>query len=140
MAPRGRPSIAQAFRQNTTGAVVIVNANHFKSKGSACEAPDAGDGQGNCNRVRTNAANALASWLASDPTGTADPDILIVGDLNLEQALAAIVPVEGRIGREISVRIYSAEDFRTRREQGEHFINNVMSGPLTPLIGSAGDA
>ena len=69
-----------------------------------------------------------------------DVDLLIVGDLNLEQALAAIVPVEGRIGREISVRIYSAEDFRTRREQGEHFINNVMSGPLTPLIGSAGDA
>jgi hypothetical protein len=62
------------------------------------------------------------------------------GDLNLEQALAAIVPVEARIGREISVRIYSAEDFRTRREQGEHFINNVMSAPLTPLIGNPGDA
>ncbi len=69
-----------------------------------------------------------------------DVDLLIVGDLNLEQALAVIVPVEARIGREISVRIYSAEDFRTRREQGEHFITNVMSGPLTPLIGNPGDA
>jgi DNA-binding transcriptional ArsR family regulator len=69
-----------------------------------------------------------------------DVDLLIVGDLNLEQALAVIVPVEARIGRDISVRIYSAEDFRTRREQGEHFITNVMSSPLTPLIGNPGDA
>ena len=35
-------------------------------------------------------------------------------------------------GREISARIYSAEDFHKRRERGEHFIINVMSGPLTP--------
>lgn len=69
-----------------------------------------------------------------------DVDLLIVGDLTLEQALAAIVPVEVRIGREVSVRIYSQEDFRTRREQGEHFITNVMSGPLTPLIGTPDDA
>ena len=53
------------------------------------------------------------------------------GYLNPEQALATIVPVEARIGREISVRIYSAEDFRTRREQGEHFINNVMTGTIS---------
>lgn len=69
-----------------------------------------------------------------------DVDLLIVGDLSLELALAAIVPVETRIGREISVRIYSADDFRKRREQGEHFITNVMSGPLTPLIGTTDDA
>ena len=69
-----------------------------------------------------------------------DVDLLIVGDLNLQQALAVIEPVEASIGREISVRIFSAEDFHTRREQGEHFIKSVMSGPLTPLIGSPDDA
>jgi hypothetical protein len=81
-AERNRPSIAQAFQVNATGARFIVDANHLKSKGSACDAPDTGDGQGNCNVVRTNAANALTAWLASDPTGTGDPDVLIVGDLN----------------------------------------------------------
>jgi predicted extracellular nuclease len=40
------------------------------------------DGQGNCNLVRTDAAAALADWLATDPTGSADPDYLIIGDLN----------------------------------------------------------
>jgi predicted extracellular nuclease len=80
-APRSRPSIAQAF-ETVDGARFIVDVNHFKSKGSACNAPDAGDGQGNCNVVRTNAAIALRDWLAADPTGTGDSDVLIVGDLN----------------------------------------------------------
>ena len=80
-APRSRPSIAQAF-ETVDGARFIVDVNHFKSKGSACSAPDIGDGQGNCNIVRTNAAIALRDWLASDPTGTGDSDVLIVGDLN----------------------------------------------------------
>ena len=43
---------------------------------------DAGDGQGNCNIARTNAAIAQAAWLASDPTLTGETDVLILGDLN----------------------------------------------------------
>jgi uncharacterized protein len=81
-APRSRPSLAQAYKVNTTGAVFIVNLNHLKSKGSACDAPDAGDGQGNCNQVRVNAATELMNWFATDPTGTGDPDILMLGDYN----------------------------------------------------------
>ena len=81
-APRSRPSLAQAFEQNSNGQRFIVNINHLKSKGSACAAPDAGDGQGNCNAVRVNAANELMAWLASDPTGTGDPDIILLGDYN----------------------------------------------------------
>ena len=44
--------------------------------------PDTGDGQGNCNKTRTSAAAAEAAWLATDPTGSGDPDVLIMGDLN----------------------------------------------------------
>ena len=80
--PRSRPSLAQAFEQNVNGGRFIVDINHLKSKGSACDAPDGGDGQGNCNLVRVNAATELMSWLASDPTGTGDPDILLIGDYN----------------------------------------------------------
>jgi predicted extracellular nuclease len=91
--PRSRPSLAQAFEQNATGARFIVDVNHLKSKGSACDAPDAGDGQGNCNVVRTNAAQELVDWLATDPTGTGDPDVLLIGDYNayaLEDPIALI--------------------------------------------------
>ena len=84
-APRNRPALAQAFQQVDGGGAgerFIAVVNHFKSKGSACETPDAGDGQGNCNAVRVQAANLLRAWLAGNPTGTADPDVLVIGDLN----------------------------------------------------------
>ena len=58
--------------------------NHLKSKGSACAGdPDTGDGAGNCNVTRTAAAEALANWLATDPTGQGTVGReLIIGDLN----------------------------------------------------------
>ncbi|GCL65729.1 ExeM/NucH family extracellular endonuclease [Pseudaquabacterium pictum] len=79
--PRSRPALAQAWEQ-PDGARFITVINHLKSKGSACDQPDAGDGQGNCSAVRLQAALQLRAWLASDPTGTAEPDVLILGDLN----------------------------------------------------------
>ena len=80
---RSRPVLAQTFEEVATGARFTVAVNHLKSKGSACTGdPDAGDGQGNCNGTRTLAAQALVDWLASDPTGSGDPDFLIMGDLN----------------------------------------------------------
>ena len=81
-APRNRASLAQAFRQNDNGAIFIVNVNHLKSKGFPCDLPDQGDGQGNCNVVRTNAIRQLVAWLATHPTGLADPDVLLIGDYN----------------------------------------------------------
>lgn len=89
---RNRPALTQAF-QIANGEKFIVAVNHLKSKGSACDAPDTGDGQGNCAVVRTNAANELTSWLNTDPTGTGDPDRFIVGDLNsyaMENPITAI--------------------------------------------------
>jgi hypothetical protein len=82
---RNRPALAQTFSVDATGAVVTFVVNHFKSKGSSCDAdgdPNLGDGQGNCNITRTNAAAALADWVATDPTASGDTDFLIIGDLN----------------------------------------------------------
>lgn len=82
---RNRPALAQTFMQDSNGAVLTVVINHLKSKGSNCDSagdPDTGDGQGNCNLTRSNAAAAIADWVALDPTTSGDPDYLIMGDLN----------------------------------------------------------
>ena len=82
---KSRPSLAQTFEVLATGARFTVVVNHFKSKGSDCldvDDPDTGDGQGNCNGTRTAAAAALMDWIATDPTGSGDADVLVVGDLN----------------------------------------------------------
>lgn len=80
-----RPTLAQSFELIATGARVTVLINHLKSKGSACDAsgdPNMRDGQGNCNRTRTDAAAAIADWIDTDPTASGDPDFLVMGDMN----------------------------------------------------------
>jgi uncharacterized protein len=82
---KSRPSLAQTFMVNATGAKFTVAVNHLKSKGSACDDvgdPDLDDGQGNCSQTRRAAAEALVDWLATDPTGSGDADFIIMGDLN----------------------------------------------------------
>ncbi|MEO5888074.1 MAG: ExeM/NucH family extracellular endonuclease, partial [Anaerolineales bacterium] len=93
---KSRPALAQTFEVNATGARFTVVVNHFKSKGSACTDvgdPDLLDGQANCSQTRKKAAQALVDWIATDPTGSGDPDFLIVGDLNsyaMEDTIDAI--------------------------------------------------
>jgi len=82
---RNRPALAQTFRVTASGAILTVVVNHLKSKGSSCASdgdPNTGDGQGECNLTRTNAAAAIADWLAGDPTKSGDPDFLVIGDMN----------------------------------------------------------
>lgn len=87
-APYGsrRPPVAQAFEEIATGERLIVVANHFKSKSctDVTAGPDAdqGDGQSCWNAERVQAAQTLLAWLATDPTGTGDPDVLLLGDFN----------------------------------------------------------
>jgi predicted extracellular nuclease len=82
---KNRPALAQTFEEKASAARLTVAVNHLKSKGSACNDvgdPDALDGQGNCSVTRTQAAAALVDWLATDPTGSGDTDVLLIGDLN----------------------------------------------------------
>ncbi|MEA2002180.1 MAG: ExeM/NucH family extracellular endonuclease [Actinomycetota bacterium] len=81
---KNRPALAQTFTENATSEAVTVTVNHFKSKGSSCASigdPDLGDGAGNCNLTRTDAALALVDWLANPANGF-DEDVLVIGDLN----------------------------------------------------------
>lgn len=79
---QNRPAQAQTFREKKTGELFTVVVNHLKSKGSGCGPGDDDPVQGNCNLTRTLAAQVLVDWLATDPTGSGDPDHLIIGDLN----------------------------------------------------------
>jgi hypothetical protein len=133
-----RPALAQTFRHTASGEVLTVVVNHFKSKGSACDVPinpgeladpDALDGQGNCNLTRTSMANALKDWLATDPTRSSDPDVLIIGDLNA-------------YANEDPIRALEAGGYTNliRRDLGEgaySYVFQGQSGYLDHALGSA---
>ena len=82
---KNRPALAQSFRQIDNGEMLNVVVNHLKSKGASDAAGadvDQLDGQSAYNATRLAAAGELARWLQRDPTGTGDPDWMILGDLN----------------------------------------------------------
>jgi predicted extracellular nuclease len=137
---RTRPSLAQAFEVNATQARFIVDANHLKSKGSACDAPDAGDLQGNCVAVRVAAANELVSWLATDPTGTGDPDILLIGDYNSYAREDPIAVLEGA-GFTNLVRSLLGEDAYSFVFDGQwgYLDQALASGTLTGQVAGVAD-
>ena len=128
-APRSRPSLAQAFEVNATGGVFVADVNHLKSKGSACTVPDAGDGQGNCNASRTVSAKALATWLAGDPTGTGEDDVLILGDLNSYAKEDPIVALEDA-GFTNLVETYLGEDAYSYVFDGQWgYLDHALGSP-----------
>jgi hypothetical protein len=78
---KNRPSLIQSFSFNDQQFTLSVN--HLKSKGSSCNEPNEGDdGQANCNIMRTKAAQGLAQFLATNPTGVDSNMVMILGDLN----------------------------------------------------------
>ncbi len=95
-----RVPLAQTFRvvdptSSNLGEELTVSVNHFKSKGGGCGAGDDDNGgAGNCNGTRTAGARALAEWLATNPTGVADPDVLLIGDLNAYRMEDPIMTLE----------------------------------------------
>jgi uncharacterized protein len=74
-----RPPVAQTFRQGDKRFTVVVN--HFKSKGCGDAVGEELDtGQGCYNALRTRQAQQLSSFVTT--LQTADPDVLVLGDLN----------------------------------------------------------
>ena len=99
---RNRPPIVQSFKEVATDEVFTAAINHLKSKGSDCvgdaglpDDPDQKDGAGNCNLTRTAAAQAEIDFLAADPTGSKDPDVIVLGDLNAYRMEDPITTFEG---------------------------------------------
>ena len=98
-----RQPLVQTFTSNKSGESFTVAVNHFKSKGSCSSASganaDQNDGQACWNELRTQAANKLVSWLATNPTGITSENVLIIGDLNA-------------YGKEDPIRAITAQNYR----------------------------
>jgi hypothetical protein len=127
-----RAPLAQTFDVIKTSARFTVAVNHFKSKGGCAGTEggnrDLGDGQGCWNAARVNSARALADWLASDPTASGDPDVLVIGDLNA-------------YSREDPLRLLGESGFAATAhidpQSNYSFVYNGLSGTLDHALASA---
>ncbi len=116
-----RAALAQSFEEIETGGVFTASVNHFKSKGTptgAVEDQDQGDGAGRNNATRELAAQELAAWLETNPTGVEDEDVLILGDLNAYARETPIQKLE-EAGYTDLARAYEGDDVYSYRFSGQ---------------------
>ena len=135
---RNRPAVAAAF-EDEDGAVVTIAVNHFKSKGpSGLDAgdptnpdSDQGDGQGFWNATRTDAAEQLTAWLATDPFETGDPDTLVIGDVNAYSQEDPVQAIEAAGYDNLLEEFIGAEDAFS-------FVFNGQRGALDQALSTEG--
>lgn len=128
-----RPAVNQSFEHIQSGEVLTVSVNHLKSKGSLsglAEDEAQGDGQGNNNATRAEAADVLAAHLDSDPTGVGDGDYLIIGDLN---AYAQEDPIT--VLRDAG---YADIAYDTLGEDAYSYVFDGQTGTLDYILGKGG--
>ena len=68
-----------------------------------------------------------------------DLDVLVVGEIEFGALVKLLQPVERRIGREISPRLYAPDEFRSKRAS-DRFLKSVLAGPTIVLMGDLNDA
>jgi uncharacterized protein len=138
-----RVPVAQSFVENATGEIFSVVVNHLKSKGctDATGADlDQGDGQGCFNAARTAAAEALVDWMDFAPTGIADPDFLVIGDLNA-YAMEDPINVFVDAGYVDMLRAYVGEDAYTYVFDGQWgYLDYALASPslVAQVTGASG--
>lgn len=86
---------------------------------------------------RISQAFVYGSLASGDESAQSDVDLMIVGEVTLDEVLAQLTPVEPQIGRPINPTLYSVSDFKTKIDSGNHFLRSVMQGKRVFLIGES---
>ncbi len=84
---------------------------------------------------RISRAFVYGSIASRKENAGSDVDLMIVGDVTLDEILAQLAPVERTIGRAINPTVYSRQEFDSKLKSGNHFLTSVMRGERVVLIG-----
>jgi predicted extracellular nuclease len=140
---KNRPVLGQTFEEKASHARFTVALNHWKSKGSDCDDvgdKDLKDGQGNCNRTRTDAARALVDWLKRDPTKSEDPDFLIVGDLNSYAKEDPILALEAGGFKSLIAAMLGQDAYSFQFDGQSGYLDHALASPsLAPQVASVSE-
>lgn len=65
-----------------------------------------------------------------------DIDVMIIGIVELDDVIARMSDAEATLGRAVNPTVYSVHEFKEKLENGNHFLNAVVSGDKVFLIGN----
>ena len=81
------------------------------------------------------AAVVYGSVASGTDTGLSDIDLLVVGAPDELAFHETVSTLEGQLGRPINYTLISPEEFRKRVQQHDPFLDRILAGDLSPLIG-----
>jgi predicted nucleotidyltransferase len=75
------------------------------------------------------------SYAANQEITTSDIDLLVVGEISSRELHAALRQAQGVVHREINYILYHPAEFRQKLQEGDGFLQNVLSSPKLFLRG-----
>ncbi len=84
---------------------------------------------------RVELAFVYGSVASGKKTARSDVDLLIVGDVSLEETVPALRAAEARLGREVNSIVYPVKEFRDKVERGTPFLKRILAGPKLFVAG-----
>jgi len=91
------------------------------------------------DREGIEVAFIFGSLARSKERAESDVDLMVIGTIGLRSLSSRLAGVSEQIGREINPHALSIEEFRRRKQNGNHFLSNVMESPKLFIIGSEND-
>ena len=89
---------------------------------------------------RVERAFIFGSAAAGSDTVDSDVDLLVVGEVSRDELVVPIAEAQRELGREIDLVLYRSDDFRRKREMGNHYVTATLCGPRVDVIGGPDDA
>lgn len=84
---------------------------------------------------RISIAFVYGSIARGEENSESDVDLMIIGNVTLDEILAHITPVERDLGRSINPTVYSLQEFKSKLRDGNHFLKSVVRSKNVFLIG-----
>lgn len=84
-------------------------------------------------------AFVFGSLASNKEKSGSDIDLLVIGTVGLRSLSVKLAAVTESCGREINPHLLSAEEFRMRLSQNDHFLSNVMKSKKMLVMGGEDD-
>lgn len=85
---------------------------------------------------RASVAFVYGSIARQEERAGSDIDLMIIGDIELDDVLVRLPEAETTLGRAVNPTVYSIHEFKRKLEDGNHFLNAVIDGKKVFLIGN----
>jgi predicted nucleotidyltransferase len=85
--------------------------------------------------ARIDFALVYGSVARGEEKATSDIDLMVVGNVSLDEILDAVSPLEKPLRRPVNPTIYSLRDLKQRLRSGNHFLRSLQNTKKVFLIG-----